>query len=129
MYKINVGDFTVGETVYHNRCLSAATKGPGIHADAIPWDGTEYNPWDYEYVNGEFALEPIELPESFPLPSEFDRVEAQALYTAASGNSMITTGLFEKVGRLYRMGVYSATNVRSFKNKGLTQAEINEILG
>lgn len=63
VYTINIGDFTVGETVYHDRCLSASFGGSGVRSETIPWKDTEYNPWDYKYENEEFLLDPIAIPE------------------------------------------------------------------
>lgn len=77
-YTINVGDFTVGETVYHDRALSASGQGQmqGVEVVKIPWVGTGNNPWDYHYVDGEFVLEPIEIPVPVPEPSEQEQLRA-----------------------------------------------------
>lgn len=77
MYSINIGDFTANESVYPNRCLSASIGGNGIASDVIPWDGTDYNPWDYKYEDGEFVLDAIVInvvPE-IPEPSIESRID------------------------------------------------------
>lgn len=89
---INVGNFIVGETTYSDRCLSASLGGNGILTNTIPWENTEYNPWDYraEYeevteeiedeegnvseetrkvYTGTFVFDPITLPTETPLPA------------------------------------------------------------
>lgn len=63
IYAINVGDFTLGETVYENRCLSASFGGSGVSSETIPWEDAAYNPWDYKYEDGQFTLDPIPIPE------------------------------------------------------------------
>lgn len=91
-YKINIGDFTVEENIYHNRCLSASFGGVGIESDVIPWEDTENNPWDYKYENNEFVLDPIEIPEPIPTPSQLDRVEAQTMWTALMTDTLLEEG-------------------------------------
>lgn len=83
IYLINVGDFAAGETVYPNRCLSAASVGgSGVPSDTIPWEGTDNQPWDYKYEDGVFVLDPIEIVAEEPAPSRLDKLEAQLAYVS-----------------------------------------------
>ena len=77
-YTINVGDFTVGETVYHDRALSASGLGQmaGVDVVEIPWADSGYKPWDYHYIGGAFALEPIAIPEEVQPPTEQEQLRA-----------------------------------------------------
>ena len=75
-YTINISDFTVGETVYHDRCLSASFGGTGVPSAEIPWADGEHQPWDYHYADGEFLLEPIEIPEEVQPPTEQEQLRA-----------------------------------------------------
>lgn len=61
-YTINIGAYTVGSTTYEDRCLSASIGGIGLQSETIPWEGTENQPYDFKYENGEFVLDPIVLP-------------------------------------------------------------------
>jgi len=89
MYKINIGNFSVGEIVYENRCLSASIGGSGIDSDVIPWKNTEYNPWDYKYENEQFVLDAIVIPTPTPTPSDKEKLEAQVLYTAIMTDTVL----------------------------------------
>lgn len=80
IYTINIGDFIVEEIVYENRCLSASFGGEGISTDTIPWEDTEYNPWDFKYENEEFILDIIEIPEPIIEPTEMERLRADVDY-------------------------------------------------
>lgn len=89
IYIINVGDFIVDGTTITARCLSASFGGDGVTSVAIPWEGTEYNPWDYKYEDGEFVLDPITIEEPVEEPTQLDRIEAQALYTALMTDTLL----------------------------------------
>lgn len=116
LYIINIGDFSADGATYTDRCLSASFGGNGVSSEVIPWEGTEYNPWDYRAVyeildfetevtdsltepytivdhlkryTGEFVLEPIMLIETTPEPTQLDRIEAQALYTALLTDTLL----------------------------------------
>ena len=111
-YTINIGDFTAGDIVYPNRALSASFGGNGIQVGYIPWENTEYNPWDFvaetdEIVesvedeegnvievpktiyNGQFTLAPIEMPTVEEVPTQLDRIEAQVTYTAMMTDTIL----------------------------------------
>lgn len=112
IYTINIGDFTVGDIIYPNRALSASFGGEGVQTNAIPWENTEYNPWDFvaetdEIVesvedeegniievsrtiyNGQFTLAPIEMPTVEEVPTQLDRIEAQVTYTAMMTDTIL----------------------------------------
>ena len=45
---------------------------------------------DYRYVDGKYVYDPLPEPETDPeLPSQLDRIEAQALYTALMTDTLI----------------------------------------
>lgn len=77
---INVGSIEINGITYDNRCLSASYSGAGIEVDSIPWEGTEYNPWDYKYENEEFVLDVLptqtaEADERMSLSTRIDDLE------------------------------------------------------
>lgn len=115
-YTISIGSLTVGDDTFEHRCLSASFGGNGVQTDAIPWENTEYNPWDYraEYdtviatetnvdnegnevqtevekivYNGTFVLEPIPMPTVEEVPTQLDRIEAQVTYTALMTDTLL----------------------------------------
>ena len=76
LYAINIGSFEAGGTVYHDRCLSASFGGSGVLSAVIPWENTGYHPWDYRYADGEFTLDPIEIPNPPHVPTEQEQLRA-----------------------------------------------------
>lgn len=77
----------------NNRILSAVAQryapADAIIVDKLP-DG-EYT--DYLYIDGEYIYDPLPIhDEPDPQPTQLDRIEAQALYTA-----LITDTLIEEV--------------------------------
>lgn len=93
-YTINVGDFTVGETVYHDRALSVSGLGQMQGADVaeIPWVDSGHNPWDYHYIGGEFVLEPIELPESEAIITQEQRIAELEAENAELQDALLEVG-------------------------------------
>lgn len=93
-YTINVGDFTVGDTVYPDRCLSASGLGQmvGVDTAEIPWADSEYNPWDYHYIGGEFVLEPIELPEPEAIITQEQRIAELEAENAELQDALLEVG-------------------------------------
>ena len=72
------------------RVLSATYErfaAPGaVLVDAIP----EGNLSDYRYQDGEFVYDPLPEPDPVPEePSQLDRVEAQAVYTAMMTDTLL----------------------------------------
>ena len=44
---------------------------------------------EYRYVDGEFVYDPLPKPEEEDKPTQLDRIEAQALYTALMTDTLI----------------------------------------
>ena len=107
-YKIKVGDVEINHILYPDRCIGLAFEDEdGIPSDIIPWEVTEDRAVDYRALSveevteaevgtyytkkytGEFVLEPIpEIPPEY-IPTEMEKLEAQALYTAALTDTLI----------------------------------------
>ena len=72
------------------RVLSA-TYAEYAHLDAVLVENIpQGNLYDYRYQDGEFVYDPLPEPDPVPEePSQLDRVEAQAVYTAMMTDTLL----------------------------------------
>ena len=87
---------------------------------------------DYLYIDGAFVYDPLPEPDPTQEPSQLDRVEAQAVYTAMMTDPLLESevqSMKEKIAKWYKQGLWTAQMVQNAVTKGkLTAEEAAEIL-
>ena len=72
-----------------NRVLSVTYERFAVHDSVIVEELPDGDIYDYRYENGSFVYDPITEPEIVENPSQLDRVEAQAVYTAMMTDTLL----------------------------------------